>query len=192
MVSTASDAPLADDVVVLDERDRRRAGVWRDVCRWRDRLAARALCDRAGPRLRSAACSTARNLAVAALRLAVGCVSGEGVAWAPWSGRTGAGGQLDHERSDEAGADDAGDHPGRSPAQPATVCTAPRTGLGRRVNPPWVLGAVCVGGCCCVLLGLERAHDLLGSRSVASRHAERRCRRVSGRSPVRRAACRRW
>jgi len=98
-----------------------------------------------------------------------GCgVSGESVARPPWSGRTGAGGHVDHDRSDDAGADDAGDQPQRSPVQPATVCTPPCAGSGRQANP----GAVGAGGCCCVLPGLERAHDLLGSRSVASRHAE--------------------
>ena len=116
---------------------RRRAGVWRDVCRWRDSRAARVLGDRAGPRLRSAACSTARNLAVAVLRLAVVAAvpAASSAAWAPWSGRTGAGGQLDHERSDDAGADDAGDHPGRSAVQPATVCDPAACWVGAPSEP---------------------------------------------------------
>jgi hypothetical protein len=41
------------------------------------------------------------------------------------------------------------------------------------MNRPWVLGAVVAVGCCCVLLGLERAHDLLGGRRAAGERSVR-------------------
>jgi hypothetical protein len=40
------------------------------------------------------------------------------------------------------------------------------------MNRPWVLGSVVAVGCPCVLLGLERAHDLLGGRFAAGERPE--------------------
>jgi hypothetical protein len=100
------------------------------------------------------------------------CAGGYGAAWLPWSGRTGAGGELDHDRGRDAGADDAGHHPIPSRVQVATTSTSLRGRLAQRVSRRCGLAAgtraVIGGGCCCVLLGLERPHDLLGGRSVAT------------------------
>jgi hypothetical protein len=46
------------------------------------------------------------------------------------------------------------------------------------MNRPRVLGVVVAVGCCCVLLGLERAHDLLGGRCAASERPENAARIV--------------
>jgi hypothetical protein len=40
------------------------------------------------------------------------------------------------------------------------------------MNRPWVFGSLVAAGCRCVLLGLERAHDLLGGRCAAGERPE--------------------
>ena len=100
--------------------------------------------DRAGPRLRSAACSTARNLAVAVLRLAVAAavpvararpgrrgavVPAPEASWPTSAVTTPA---LTMPAITQDGAPCS-----QRPCPPRRVL-----GLGRQVNPPWVLGAV--------------------------------------------------
>jgi hypothetical protein len=76
VVSTASDVPLVEDVLALPDGDPdgERVDARRSVCLSCDRRAraTRAVRGRGRLTVRSAACSTARNLAVAALGLAVG------------------------------------------------------------------------------------------------------------------------
>ena len=94
----------------------------------------------------------------------------ESAAWV-WSWRAGAEGDLDHEQC-RGSSEGAGDDPASTRVQLAAASTLRRPGLGRRVNRPWVLGVVVAVACCCVLLGLERAHDLLGGRRSAGERLE--------------------
>ena len=181
VVSTASDVPLVDDVLMLRVGDpdggrvETRRSVWR-ACGRRGR-GAWELRGGGGLSVRSAACSMARNLAVAALRLAVGAgvplvrvrpgcpgavVPAPEASWTTSAVTTPA---LTMQAITQT----------RSPVQPATVSTPPRAGLARRVSPYRILGTgsrAVVGRGCCVLLGLERVNDLLGGRSVASGQPE--------------------
>ncbi len=113
-------------------RDPPRPAVWRGVCRWRDSRvrasAGRSRWSEAAIRGVLHCEESGRRSAQARGR---GCgASGESAAWAPCSGRTRAGRQLAHERSDDADADDAGDHPGGSAAQPATAARPAARGVG--------------------------------------------------------------
>ena len=99
------------------------------------------------------------------------CPRGDRATWMPSWVRTRSGCELDRQH-DDGSEDGGGDHPAPRRVQPATVRTLPRAGSVRRVNRwrvVWVAErAVVPVGCCCVLLGLERAHDLLGGRCGAS------------------------
>ena len=99
------------------------------------------------------------------------CPGGNRSAWLPSSVRMGSRGELDHEQP-EGGDKGAGDQPWARRVQPAMVWPRPRAGSLRRVSGPRVVcaaqGAVGTGDCCRVLLGLERAHDLLGGGSVSN------------------------
>ena len=99
------------------------------------------------------------------------CPPGDRATWMRSWVRTRSGCELDRQH-DDGSEDGGGDHPAPRRVQPATVWTLPCAGSGRRVNRwrvVWVAErAVVPIGCCCVMLGLERAHDLLGGRCGAS------------------------
>jgi hypothetical protein len=81
-------------------------------------------------------------------------------------------GDLDHEQRRRGGGEGAGNDPASTRVQPAAGSALGRPSLGSRMNRPWVLGSVVAVGCRCVLLGLERAHDLLGGRCAAGERPE--------------------
>jgi len=102
-------------------------------------------------------------------------VGGGRVAWPFSPGGGPAKGDLDREQGRENGAEGAGDDPASMRVQPAAPWMPPCCGLVWGVNRPRVVcvaSRAVVGGGCRVLLGLERAHDLLGGRSVASGQPE--------------------
>jgi hypothetical protein len=96
------------------------------------------------------------------------CIGGGRAGWVPARARPSRGGELEDERDEDGGGEGAGDEPASGRVRPATVWAVPCSGLVRRGSGRAVRDGfwrAVIGGCR-VLLGLERADDLLGGGRV--------------------------